>query len=228
MACEHAASWEPLVQSSNSMEQQNLDIITSALFGDSSVMLSAVASLLTRHHCNKEQHASGTPPQLNLTNTPSKDSALADAILGTARIKSGVSKAAASHVTENLIPSFEQVHALATANLVAATQLDIAKQLAEANKSSHAVSAAKPSKLNARKEAHQEQHETCKKSKSENQKKVDKKGTCSQLAVEQSITAIVDEKSSFSETKALTCSYEGCNRKFAWLNHLKYHELTHT
>uniref|UniRef100_A0A0B7B314 C2H2-type domain-containing protein n=1 Tax=Arion vulgaris TaxID=1028688 RepID=A0A0B7B314_9EUPU len=59
--------------------------------------------------------------------------------------------------------------------------------------------------------------------------KTNKKKASSRSIVEQSIASTVDPKSTGScEPKALICSYEGCNRKFAWLNHLKYHELTHT
>lgn len=69
------------------------------------------------------------------------------------------------------MPSFEQVHALATANLVASTQRDIAKQLAEASRPTNTGSEAKPAKQSGRKEPNQEQKDALKKSKPESQSK---------------------------------------------------------
>uniref|UniRef100_A0A0B7AZH9 Uncharacterized protein n=1 Tax=Arion vulgaris TaxID=1028688 RepID=A0A0B7AZH9_9EUPU len=123
MACNLPTGWKTIIHSqvSNRMDQQNMDLITSALFGDSNIMLNAVASLLTRHQSNKEHDTRPVSPQLDFTNTQGKDSVLANAILGTTQNKSSVPQVDKSHSQKKLIPSFEQVHALATANLLAST-----------------------------------------------------------------------------------------------------------
>uniref|UniRef100_A0A2C9KMG6 C2H2-type domain-containing protein n=1 Tax=Biomphalaria glabrata TaxID=6526 RepID=A0A2C9KMG6_BIOGL len=195
------------------MDHSNPDLIRASVLGDNYSVLTALASLFAIQHQETEKNeASFNAPFLVLTNVPGKDSLLANVILGTQHSKNGLAKGVNSESKEALVPSLEQVHAIATANLIASTQLDIAKQLAEEN-------------------AHAEP-QTC--------KSIDKKFNKStrrerQTTEKRTAKSIEDSLKSnkkggnlASEPKSLVCSFEGCNRKFAWLNHLKYHELTHT
>ncbi|XP_055879792.1 zinc finger protein 714-like [Biomphalaria glabrata] len=195
------------------MDHSNPDLMRASVLGDNYSVLTALASLFAIQHQETEKNeASFNAPFLVLTNVPGKDSLLANVILGTQHSKNGLAKGVNSESKEALVPSLEQVHAIATANLIASTQLDIAKQLAEEN-------------------AHAEP-KTC--------KSIDKKFNKStrrerQTTEKRTAKSIEDSLKSnkkggnlASEPKSLVCSFEGCNRKFAWLNHLKYHELTHT
>ncbi|CAL1540054.1 unnamed protein product [Lymnaea stagnalis] len=193
------------------MEQKRTEV-ESSVYGDDKTcfMLNAVASLLSRQQDNREQISSLTAPLLVLTNMPGKDSLLANVIMGKSHSKHGITNCGTSNCKEAVVPSFEQVHALATANLVASTQRVIAKQLAEESLHSKQISTVKARDKKICKQVKREN--------SDSQKKIQ---------TDSSVTdgSVYNEE---FEPKPLQCSFDGCNRKFAWLNHLKYHELTHT
>ncbi|KAH9496127.1 hypothetical protein Btru_012122 [Bulinus truncatus] len=198
------------------MDEINSDLIKTSTFGDNNAVLTALASLFAiQNQGNEKNDSSLNAPFLVLTNVPGKDSLLANVILGTSHSKNGFAKDGMSENKESLVPSFEQVHAIATANLIASTQLDIVKQLAEENAQSKQIQTTRSKDKRLNKQPKKERK--CK----------DKKTA---KTVGDSSTAVNKEYLSnvVSGPRALVCSFEGCNRKFAWVNHLKYHELTHT
>ncbi|XP_059157249.1 zinc finger and BTB domain-containing protein 24-like isoform X2 [Physella acuta] len=189
--------------------------MSSALFEESNTILNAVASFLGRqHHENKhqDQNISSNTPLLVLTNMPGKDSLLANVIMGKLHDKSRT-------LNNTEATSFEQVHALATANLVATTQQIIAKQLEEED----SLSCQQP-KLNS-----QFRKQKVLQGVAEPKvKKNTKPAPGNKLSGKSENTADAGTLQKGIEPKILVCSFEGCSRKFSGPNHLKYHKLTHT
>ncbi|GFO30270.1 Zinc finger protein 410 [Plakobranchus ocellatus] len=203
--------------------------MTSPLFSDNS-MLDAVASILARQHqMNKSSDdKSLNSPLLVLTSLSGKDSLLANVIMGA----SGKNINAKSDHCEALVSNFEQVHALATANLLASTQRDIAKQLEEEEEANADLQRSRRKVRHHSKDCtlgktYSSVREKQKKKVTEIEQKKVKADHCLKSAVARTLKSNLDESKPV-EVKSFACAFEGCSRKFARLNHLKYHELTHT
>ncbi|XP_012945456.1 zinc finger protein 143 [Aplysia californica] len=207
-------------------EETPRNIMTQALFGDSG-MLSAVASLLRQHNGTKEKEVQMSTPMLVLTSVPGKDSLHANVVLGSALGKTAGMKlkpdAPTSTEPTGMLSSLEEVHALATASLVASTQRDIAQQLAQ---EADGLDTPRPSRSSREKKTRQLDPQAKRIQVSKAKQAVLK--TAESKVTSEMKTNIVEKTQDSVQPKALTCSFEGCNRKFAWQNHLKYHELTHT
>ncbi|RUS73598.1 hypothetical protein EGW08_018641 [Elysia chlorotica] len=203
--------------------------MATSLFSDNhQAMLDAVASFLTRQHQLKKDSAdaSTASPLLVLTNMPRKDSLLANVIMGSSDKKDST----ISNQTDSLISNFEQVHALATANLLVSTQRDIAKQLEQEEAANAYLQ--KTQRRNSLEVKSSELAKTKNLQKNKEEKKAtgaeQKRGKLKKLSLPIRSKESNAELAKSRELKSFICSFEGCSRKFAWLNHLKYHELTHS
>ncbi|GFS04794.1 zinc finger protein 410 [Elysia marginata] len=206
--------------------------MASSLFSDNHhVMIDAVASLLTKQHeLNKTSGAASlSSPLLVLRNMPGKDSLLADVIMGS----SEKTESTLSNQSQGMVPNFEQVHALATASLLASTQRNIAKQLEEEEEANANVERARKKNKCVVKCGEYEKTKSLhikkeRKATAGAEQKQRKAKPVPSLCVRVEESKSYSEQSKPRESKTFVCSFEGCARKFAWLNHLKYHELTHT